>query len=176
MTSVRDHPVEELLHLRVAGGGHEVLQERHGVALRDLMLWNNLKSGLIRPGQKLTIWTQRIPRTQPAQIVLDASGRKTHTVQQGETLWGISRRFDISIESLQAWNGLSNALIKPGQVLVVGEEAKAGGQYTVVQGDTLYSIARKFGLQPEDLARQNNISLTTTLLTGTTLNIPTAID
>lgn len=152
------------------------IANRHGVSLRDLMDWNDLKSGLIRPGQKLTIWTQRIPRVQPAPIALDASGRKTHTVLQGETLWGISRRFDISIESLQAWNGLSNALIKPGQVLVVGGESKSDSQYTVVQGDTLYSIARKFGLQPEDLARQNNISLTTTLLTGTTLNIPTAID
>ena len=97
-------------------------------------------------------------------------------ISQGISSGARDRRVGVLERYLQAWNGLSNALIKPGQVLVVGEEAKTGGQYTVVQGDTLYSIARKFGLQPEDLARQNNISLTTTLLTGTTLNIPTAID
>ena len=45
----------------------------------------------------------------------------------------------------------------------------------MVTGDTLYSIARKFGLQVEELAKKNNIALTTTLLTGTTLEIPTKV-
>ena len=44
--------------------------------------------------------------------------------------------------------------------------------YTVVTGDTLHSIARKFGLAPSDIARQNNIGLSETLLAGTTLKIP----
>ena len=44
--------------------------------------------------------------------------------------------------------------------------------YTVVKGDTLYSIARKFGIEPHDIARENNISLSSTLLAGTTLQIP----
>ena len=95
-------------------------------------------------------------------------------MQQGETLWGIARRFNLSVESLKRWNDLDHALIKPGQVLVVGEQQGAR-EYTVVTGDTLYSIARKFGLQVEELAKKNNIALTTTLLTGTTLKIPTKV-
>ena len=150
------------------------IARRHGVALNDLMAWNTLDSGLIRPSQQLTIWTQQIPRSQSKPIRLSANGRTTHTVQQGETLWGIARRFNLSVESLKRWNDLDHALIKPGQVLVFGEQ-QAAREYTVVTGDTLYSIARKFGLQVEELAKKNNIALTTTLLTGTTLKIPTKV-
>ena len=150
------------------------IARRHEVALNDLMAWNTLDSGLIRPGQRLTIWTEQIPRSQSKSIRLSANGRTTHTVQQGETLWGIARRFNLSVESLKRWNDIDHALIKPGQILVVGEQQVAR-EYTVVTGDTLYSIARKFGLQVEELAKKNNIALTTTLLTGTTLKIPTKV-
>ena len=95
-------------------------------------------------------------------------------MQQGETLWGIARRFNLSVESLKRWNDLDHALIKPEQVLIIGEQ-QASSEYTVLTGDTLYSIARKFGLQVEELAKKNNIALTTTLLTGTTLKIPTKV-
>ncbi|MGB1718872.1 MAG: LysM peptidoglycan-binding domain-containing protein, partial [Candidatus Latescibacterota bacterium] len=147
----------------------------HGVALNDLMAWNKLDSGLIRPGQQLTIWTQQIPRNPSKPIRLSVNGGATHTVQQGETLWGIARRFKVSVESLRRWNSIDRALIKPGQILVVSEEL-TDREYTVVTGDTLYSIARKFGLQVEELAQKNNIALTTTLLTGTTLKIPAKAD
>ena len=147
----------------------------HGVALNDLMAWNKLDSGLIRPGQQLTIWTQQIARNPSKPIRLSVNGGATHIVQQGETLWGIARRFKVSVESLKRWNSIDRALIKPGQILVVSEE-QTDREYTVVTGDTLYSIARKFGLQVEELAQKNNIALTTTLLTGTTLKIPAKAD
>jgi len=94
-------------------------------------------------------------------------------VQPGETLWGLSRAFGVTIAQLQEWNELPGALIRPGQQLVVGlpDPEESERLYTVVKGDTLYSIARRFGLSADDLARQNNISLSSALLTGTTLKI-----
>ncbi len=152
------------------------IANRHGVSLREMMQWNNLSNALIRPGDQLVVWTHRVPRSTPAPLRVDASGRKMHTVLRGETLWSLSRHFNISIEDLQAWNGLSSTLIKPGQKLLISTPQEEDKTYTVIKGDTLYSIAHKFGLRPEAIARQNNISLTTTLLTGTTLTIPTIID
>ena len=113
------------------------------------MAWNKLDSGLIRPGQQLTIWTQQIARNPSKPIRLSVNGGATHIAQQGETLWGIARRFKVSVESLKRWNSIDRALIKPGQILVVSEE-QTDRKYTVVTGDTLYSIARKFGLQVEE--------------------------
>ena len=63
---------------------------------------------------------------------------------------------------------MNNAIIKPGQQLAIVDKSV----YTVVQGDTLYSIARKFGREPNEIARQNNISPSSTLLAGTILQIP----
>ena len=139
-----------------------LIASQHGVSLRNLMKWNGLKTTLIKPGQKLVVRQQPIPREVP-------SG-ETYTVQPGDTLWELARRFAVSVADLQAWNGLEKALIKPGQQLTVASEQAR--LYTVVTGDTLHSIARKFGLAPSDIARQNNIGLSETLLAGTTLQIP----
>ena len=93
-------------------------------------------------------------------------------MQTGETLWGIGNRFAVNVENLKRWNQLSGSLIRPGQQLIVGPpNPDEGSFYIVAEGDTLYSIARKFGLQVEELARQNKIGLSSTLLSGMTLKI-----
>ena len=138
------------------------IASQHGVSLRDLMKWNGLKTTLIKPGQELVV------RQQPVSREVTSGG--AYTVQQGDTLWELARRFAVSVADLQTWNGLEKALIKPGQQLTVANEQAR--LYTVVTGDTLHSIARKFGLAPSDIARQNNIGLSATLLAGTTLQIP----
>lgn len=46
---------------------------------------------------------------------------ETHTVQQGDTLYGISRQYGVSIEDLQTWNELSGNTIRLGQELYVAE-------------------------------------------------------
>ena len=138
------------------------IASQHGVSLRDLMDWNGLKTDLIKPGQELVVRQLLISQEVP--------GGETYTVQPGDTLWELARRFSVSVPDLQAWNGLKEELIKPGQQLTVANEQAQ--VYTVVTGDTLHSIARKFGLAPSDIARQNNIGFSETLLAGTTLQIP----
>ena len=64
-------------------------------------------------------------------------------------------------------------MIRPGQSLFVSEApAAVENSYTVVRGDTLYSIARRFGVNAAQIARHNNMSLSSTLLTGMELQIP----
>jgi LysM repeat protein len=106
----------------------------------------------------------------------DDRGRATHQVRGGESLWSIARQYDVRIDDLRTWNALPGSLIKPGQQLYVSGADEAVSIYKVVRGDTLYSIARKFGLDANDIARQNNMSLTSTLLTGMELRILTAVD
>jgi membrane-bound lytic murein transglycosylase D len=49
-------------------------------------------------------------------------GSKTYIVQQGDTLWDISRKFEgLSIESIKNLNNLKDNKIKPGQTLIIGE-------------------------------------------------------
>lgn len=140
------------------------IAQAFGVPTRVIAAANSLRNpNFIRPRQVLYI-----PVAAKAAKATKAKG--TYTVQPGDTLWDLARRFAVSVPDLQAWNSLEKALIKPGQQLTVASERAR--VYTVVWGDTLHGIARKFGLAARDIARQNNISLSETLQAGTALQIP----
>ena len=141
------------------------------VKVSDLRAWNGLGSDLIRPGQRLSIQlTEANTVLVPATRSLTTVGRRpVHTVVSGESLSAIGRRFDVRVVDLLSWNNLNNTVIHPGQKLFVARSPFE--EYRVVKGDTLYGIARRFGLDARTIARQNNMSLSSTLLAGMTLRI-----
>ena len=110
------------------------IASRFNVRVSDLKKWNNLHSDMIRVGQRLNIWLKpgnyvaskttpkpAIRQVTPPPVTTDAEGIKTYTVQPGDTLWDISKKFDgISIEKIKQLNGLSSDQIKPGQKLKIG--------------------------------------------------------
>jgi membrane-bound lytic murein transglycosylase D len=150
------------------------ISRRYHVPLRDLRGWNGLTGDTIRPGQKLKVGTQVLTSRQRAPVVADASGRPVHTVRSGESLWSIARTHQVAVSDLKRWNDLAEDVIRPGQSLFVGDTpAAAEDSYTVVRGDTLFGIARRFGVNAAQIARRNNMSLSSTLLTGMELRIPT---
>ena len=76
-----------------------------------------------------------------------------HEVEVGETLYGIARRYDMSLERLAEVNKLeSPELLLPGTLLTIPT------RYTVEKGDTLFSIARRFQSSVEELTRYNELS------------------
>lgn len=101
---------------------------RHRVSVSDLKKWNDLRSDVIRSGQRLNIWVKgsvastSVAAAKPAvTTTTDLQGRITYIVQPGDTLWEISRKFNgMTIEKIKALNKLSNTKIQPGQKLIVG--------------------------------------------------------
>ena len=59
------------------------------------------------------------PKPTPKPSPPPASSSKSHTVAKGDTLWGISRRYGVSVGTLKSANGLNTDLIKPGQKLKI---------------------------------------------------------
>jgi len=171
-------PANGLTHSVRSGESLWTIAKRFGTSVADLRRWNGLTESVIRPGQKLTVGSQpaRLVTANRRVTTTDDRGRPTHQVRDGESLWSIARQYDVRIHQLRTWNALPSSLIKPGQQLYVSGAEEAVSIYTVVRGDTLYSIARKFGLDANDIAQQNNMNLTSTLLTGTELRIRTAVD
>ncbi|NJB71485.1 membrane-bound lytic murein transglycosylase D [Saonia flava] len=101
------------------------IAERYRVRISDIKRWNGLRSNDLRIGQRLTIFT-RNPNisTAVASAKTNSSktspikGAKIHTVQHGDSLWTISRKYPgISIENLREWNGISGSNLKPGTKL-----------------------------------------------------------
>ncbi|MEH7545454.1 MULTISPECIES: LysM peptidoglycan-binding domain-containing protein [Bacillaceae] len=76
------------------------------------------------------------------------------TVQDGDTLWGISQVHNTSVDKIKTWNHLSTDLIHPGDVLTIATEK----QYTVQQDDTLGDIALKYQVQVNQIKQWNKLN------------------
>lgn len=108
-----------------------------------------------------------------------------YTVKAGDTLYGISRKFGMSLSQLVSVNGISaSSLIVPGQTLRVAGGAttstvvktnatssRTSGGYLVQPGDTLYSIARRSGMSLNSLLTLNGLSQSSVIYPGQSLTI-----
>lgn len=89
---------------------------------------------------------------------------KIHTVDAGESLWSIARKYDLEMDDLLRWNELENPdQISIGQNIQVKapiEEASSGKQFekhTVQPGETLYGISRKYNMTVDEVMDLNNM-------------------
>jgi membrane-bound lytic murein transglycosylase D len=103
------------------------------------------------------------PQSRPATIDTATSsvyGGVVYTVRSGDTLSNIARRYRTSVNEIKRLNNLNSDLVRVGQRLVVS--AKQGGptplSYTVVSGDTLGTIASKFGTSVAEIVALNSLS------------------
>jgi murein DD-endopeptidase MepM/ murein hydrolase activator NlpD len=89
------------------------------------------------------------------EIEFDTGG-STYTVQPGDTLWSISRKFGIELKELIAANGIQGDLIRSGQVLVLSSQTQVR-THRVARGETLWSLARRYQVSVEQLEAANQI-------------------
>ena len=115
----------------------------------------------------------------------------TYKVEKGDTLYSISRKYQITVAELRTANNLSeNDVIKVGQKLIIPDAdigtaaalsstktaasaAPAGKTTTVTvqKGDTLYGIARKNGMAVADLMALNNLDSSAVIKVGQKLKV-----
>ena len=87
-----------------------------------------------------------------------------YTVKDGDTLWDIAVNNGTTVDALMQDNNLTSTLIRPGDQLTYSSsverlaQAKNDGYYTITLGDTLGSVASKFGTTVDSLVELNNLS------------------
>jgi len=152
-------------------------------------------TSVIRPGQSLSLGTPAkqtnstvatTVSTKSVSNTAKATANGYYTVKAGDTLYGISRKFGMSLSQLVSANGIStSSVIQPGQTLrVVGGESAStvvktntastrtsGGNYIVQPGDTLYSIARRSGMSLNTLLSINGLSQSSVIFPGQSLTV-----
>ena len=151
------------------------------ISVESLCAANGLSQrNVIKPGQRLNIPDGASTYVAPdRQQTLKVSGTR-HTVRAGDTLSEIASAYNVSVSSLKRANGLRSSRIYPGKELLIPapvekytpERTVAGpGTYKVQKGDTLYDIARRFGISISDLRRANGLR-TSRIYPGDVLRIP----
>ncbi|MCX2742880.1 LysM peptidoglycan-binding domain-containing protein [Mangrovivirga sp. M17] len=108
-----------------------LIAEKYHVRISDLRAWNGIRGNMIRSGQNLSVWIIPGQSISKGSATAKASapqrqpipeGSKVYTVQPGDTLWDISRKYEgLTVEKLKKLNNLSKgSKIKPGQQLRIG--------------------------------------------------------
>ena len=178
---------------------------RHGVSVHAIVTMNHLKSKhRIRAGKSLIIPIparhngsgHTLPGAPPVRKVhaaapplADGQRRVIHVVRRGDSLWDLSRQYEVRLATLMRWNGLRNSSrIYPGQRLVVGtaprpveaaspaEDAMAPPDrrefwHVVRSGDTLWGIAKKYHVTVSQLARWNHLDARNPIRPGLRLRV-----
>ncbi|KKQ23520.1 MAG: Peptidase M23 family protein [Candidatus Roizmanbacteria bacterium GW2011_GWC2_37_13] len=100
-----------------------------------------------------------------------------YTVKGGDTIAGIAKRFDVTVDTIKWANNLKTDVIKPGQVLKI--PPITGVVHKVASGETVYSIAKKYGVTAQNIVNYiwNDFadSDTFALTAGQTLYVPDGV-
>ncbi|SHJ74357.1 LysM peptidoglycan-binding domain-containing protein [Halodesulfovibrio aestuarii] len=162
---------------------------KHGVPVAVLKKVNNRRSNMLKPGQRLMIpgsnSTQVAWRSPRAKTHAIAQKRGNYVVQKGDTLYGISRSSGVSVKTLLSANGLRSAkLLRAGTKLYIPNQSKRTAArksskkkatktvaYQVRRGESVWTIAKKFGVSYKDVLRWNQLSKRSVLRPGDNLKI-----
>ena len=155
------------------------IAKRFNVTIAELQDWNKLTTKSIPLGASLQVVKNPIHN----EVIAKPIERKdiAYSVQKGDNLGSIAKKFGASVEELKQWNNLTSNAIAIGNSLIVAKNeividtnkvaiasfkkkdqypSTAGkeSEYYVKKGDSLYSISKKYpGVTISDLKKWNNI-------------------
>ena len=100
----------------------------------------------------------------------------THKVTKGETLWSISKQYNIPLEPILAYNNIKDkdtlSIDQIIKILKGNLPAADSTMYIVKKGDTLWTIARQYNLTVNSILANNNISNSELISIGQEMKIP----
>ena len=169
------------------------IAKRYQTTVAALKRSNDLNNSSIRAGRHLLVpvaskgkesYTLSAQQRLNRKKNLDRGGQRTeHVVGSGDTLWELSKSYQVSVRRLASWNGMAPGdTLRVGQKLVVWTDRPAspashpGTQvrpvhYTVRRGDSLSRIADRFRVTVSQLRRWNGLTAERYLQPGQRLKL-----
>ena len=186
-------------HVVLVGDTLYKIANHYGVSVADIVAWNGLQGNNISIGQKLLISSPNADNkltVPPANIppfsknpIVDGGGY--HTVIVGDTLYSLSRRYNQSVANLAKWNNLpppydlslgQKLQVTPSPTMMPELTPKSPtlrpvgldplpGYHIVKQKETLFGIAKQYGVSVPDLAKWNDLGAPYGIYPGLRLTI-----
>ena len=122
------------------------IARNYGVTVEELKRANNLSSNTLTVGMSLML----------PEVTDNVEDEEIYIVKAGDTLYKIAGKYSMTVNELKALNNLTGNTLSIGQKLrVLKENPQNSNTYTVMAGDSLYSIAKKFGVTVDALKAIN---------------------
>lgn len=128
------------------------IANKYNTTVDELKRINNLTSNILSIGQILKLPSDK------ASDVENEENTISYTVQKGDSLYSIARKYDTTIDRIKDINNLTTNLLSIGQVLLIPTDTNLETTYTVQKGDSLYSIAKKYNTTVDRLKQLNNLT------------------
>ena len=127
------------------------IANKYNTTVDELKRINNLTSNILSIGQVLKLPSDKVSDVEKKENTI------SYTVQKGDSLYSIARKYSTTIDKIKDLNNLTTNLLSIGQVLLIPTDTNLETTYTVQKGDSLYSIAKKYDTTVDRLKQLNNL-------------------
>ena len=128
------------------------IANKYNTTVDELKRINNLTSNTLSIGQVLKLPSDKASDEEKEENTI------TYTVQKGDSLYSIAKKYNTTIDAMKNLNNLTTNILSIGQVLLIPTSTNLETTYTVQRGDSLYSIAKKYDTTVDRLKQLNNLS------------------
>lgn len=143
---------EENVYIVKKGDSLYSIANKYNTTVDELKRINNLTSNILSIGQVLKLPSDKASNVEKEENTI------SYTVQKGDSLYSIARKYNTTIDRIKDLNNLTTNLLSIGQVLLIPTDTNLETTYTVQKGDSLYSIAKKYNTTVNRLKQLNNLT------------------
>lgn len=176
---------DKIYHKIKKGESLNIIANRYGVTTAQLKTWNNLSNNMIHAGRSLVIKRKNASEKQEVSekssvknVVNSTDTQKNtrvthHTIQSGESLTLIAKKYGISVAQIKQWNNLTSEKIHPNTRLIVNESAAKVVQREQVKENVTLKNATNTSVNKVEQAKTNLVEKTTPTKESETNNAAT---
>jgi LysM repeat protein/ABC-type branched-subunit amino acid transport system substrate-binding protein len=176
---------QTIVHQVVSGETLYSLARKYGTTEQEILALNP-NARQLKAGMTLKIKTGalegNVNKPQPMEYAGDRNYIE-HIIESGETMWGITRKYNVSEEELKAINPILNTgfpagavikipLAEPSEPMARPVNEEAFEQHLVERGETLYGLSEQYNVSIPDIIKYNPILDRRNLAYGETILIP----
>ena len=163
-------------HVVKKGESLGLIANKYNTSVPNIKTYNKLAKNTVYPGQKLIVGKKAVVKEIKSPVKETTDGL-VHVVKQGESISGLALKYGCTSNEIREWNSLKSSALSVGQKLNIrtNPESKLKEAdyvyHKIQQGDTLWSIAQKYGSSVDEIKKINNIANSNELHPGEVLKV-----